>query len=377
MATPPCILVVDDNPMNRDILETRLSAHGYKILTAGDGDEALAVARNQRLDLILLDIVMPKMNGIDVCRSLKADSSLSFIPVIMLTVKDDVKDIVAGLDAGADEYLTKPVNPSALLARVKSMLRIKRLYDEVQAQAIRLEKQSVQLKVWNQTLEEKVKEQVAEIERMGRFRRFLSPQIAEVILEDENSDPFKTHRREVTVTFIDLRGFTAFSDSAEPEEVIDFLRTYHAEMGRLIFQYEGTVEHFAGDGIMAFFGDPIPREDHTEAATRMSVEMVSQGKILFQEWLKRGYDLDIGIGLATGYATLGTIGFEGRMDYGAVGNVTILASRLSSESEGGQILTDQRTLAKIEALVEAEPLGELHLKGFARPISSFNIAGLK
>ncbi len=320
---------------------------------------------------------MPRMNGIDVCRSLKADSSLSFIPVIMLTVKDDVKDIVAGLDAGADEYLTKPVNQSALLARVKSMLRIKRLHDEVLAQAIRLEKQSRQLKAWNQTLEDKVKEQVAEIERMGKFQRFLSPQIAKAILEDENSDPFKTHRREVTVAFIDLRGFTAFSDSAEPEEVIDFLRTYHAEMGRLIFQYEGTVEHFAGDGIMAFFGDPIPREDHTESAIRMSVEIVSRGKILFQEWLKRGYDLDIGIGLAAGYATLGTIGFEGRMDYGAVGNVTILASRLSSESEGGQILTDQRTLAKIEALVEAEPLGEVHLKGFARPISSFNIAGLK
>ncbi len=235
----------------------------------------------------------------------------------------------------------------------------------------------VEAEIMKQTLEEKVREQVSEIERVSRFRRFLSPQIAETILKAESGDLFKTHRREVTVAFIDLRGFTNFSDSAEPEEVIDFLKCYHAEIGRMVFQYEGSIEHFAGDGVMAFFGDPIPRDDHTEMAVRMAVEMQTRGKDLCKEWCDKGYNLEIGIGLAAGYATMGTIGFEGRMDYGAVGNVTILASRLSSEAKGGQILTNQKTLCKIEDLVVAEPLGELHLKGFARPVAVFNITKLK
>lgn len=225
----------------------------------------------------------------------------------------------------------------------------------------------------NRTLEEKVQEQVEEIARVGRFRRFLSPQIAEKILADDCEDLCDTHRSEITVTFIDLRGFTAFSDSAEPEEVMEFLRVYHAEVGGLIFKHEGTVEHFAGDGIMAFFGDPVPREDHTEMAVRMAGEVIAKGKEICAEWKKKGYDLAVGIGMASGYATMGTIGFEGRLDYGAVGVVTILASRLSNESKGGQILTDQKTLARIESLVEAEALGEIALKGFARPVAAFNI----
>ncbi len=176
---------------------------------------------------------------------------------------------------------------------------------------------------------------------------------------------------------MNLRGFTAFCDIAEPEEVIDLLREYHGEMGRLIFRHGGTVEHFAGDGIMAFFNDPIPREDHTEIAVRMAVEMQERMKELRAGWLKKGYDLDLGIGLAAGYATMGTIGFEGRMDYGAVGNVTILASRLSSEAKGGQVLTNQRTLSKIEYLAQAESLGEMMLKGFTRPVAVINIKNLK
>ncbi|MFQ5894236.1 MAG: adenylate/guanylate cyclase domain-containing protein [Nitrospinota bacterium] len=248
---------------------------------------------------------------------------------------------------------------------------------ELRRNLIELERAHRQLSELNQTLEEKVREQVNEIARVSRFKRYLSPQIAKTILESEGDDPFKSHRREVTVVFLDLRGFTAFSDYAEPEEVIEFLRGYHTEMGKLIFQYEGTLEHFAGDGIMAFFNDPIPREDHTEMAVRMAVEMQARVKDLRTGWLKKGYDLDLGIGMAAGYATMGTIGFEGRRDYGAVGNVTILASRLSSEARGGQILTNQRTLSKIEELVEAEPRGELHIKGFARPVAVSNIVKLK
>jgi adenylate cyclase len=377
MRTPPLLLIVDDNPTNLDILQARLTAHNYEILTAQDGVTALAMAREKQPDLILLDIMMPKMDGIEVCRRLRADLSLPFMPIIMVTAKADSKEVIAGLEAGGDEYLTKPVDHAALVARVKSMLRIKDLHDTVRDQAARLKEQSAQLVEWNRTLEDKVAEQLAELNRLGRLKRFLSPQLAKVIISSGDEKVLESHRREITVIFIDLRGFTSFSDAAEPEEVIGFLRGYHAEMGKLIFQFDGTLEHFAGDGIMVFFNDPLPAEAHTEKAARMAIEMQTCVRKLRPEWLKKNYDLHLGVGLATGYATLGTIGFEGRLDYGAVGKVTILASRLSSEAKGGQILTDRKTLSKIENMVEAEPLGELQLKGFSRPVAVSNILGLK
>jgi class 3 adenylate cyclase len=265
----------------------------------------------------------------------------------------------------------------------KQAKSIRRLAGQVMAQLelrrllIKLEKAHIDLKELNQTLEKKVADQVTEIERVSRFKRYFSPQVAKTILEREEENPFATHRREVTVVFIDLRGFTNFSDSVEPEEVIDFLRTYHAEMGKLIFEHEGTLEHFAGDGIMVFFNDPIPRENHTEVAARLALKIQERAKELRPEWQKKGYDLDVGIGLAAGYATLGTIGFEGRMDYGAIGNVPIMACRLSSEAKGGQILTNQKTAGKIENVVDADSVGELQLKGFARPVAGFQITGLK
>jgi adenylate cyclase len=375
--TPPLILIVDDNLTNLDILQARLDAHNYKILTATDGEAGLAMAKEEQPDLILLDIMMPKMDGIEVCQRLRADSSLPFIPIIMVTAKADPKDVVAGLEAGGDEYLTKPVDHAALVARVKSMLRIKALHDTVLEQSAKLEAQSAQLSEWNRTLEQQVAEQLAKLQRVGRLKRFLSPQLVDLITSSGEEGLLESHRREVTVVFLDLRGFTAFSDYAEPEEVIGFLRSYHTEMGKLIFQFEGTLEHFAGDGIMVFFNDPIPQEDHTEKAVRMAMEMQARVGGLRQGWLKKGYDLDLGVGMAAGYATLGTIGFEGRMDYGAVGNVTILASRLSSEALGGQILTDRKTLSKIEDLVDAESVGELQLKGFGRSTAAFNVLKLK
>ena len=233
------------------------------------------------------------------------------------------------------------------------------------------------LEDWNRTLIKKVRQQVDLIERMSRLKRYLSPQIAETILKSDDDNLFKSHRCEITVVFLDLRGFTAFSDSAEPEEILALLRSYQAQMGKLIFKFEGTLEHFAGDGIMVFFNDPLPCEDHTEKAVRMALEMRDRVKELRTGWLKKGYDLDLGVGLAAGYAALGNIGFEGRMDYGAVGNVTNLASRLCGEAKGGQILTDLKTLSKVEDLVEAEPPEELHLKGFVRPVVAFNIGKLK
>lgn len=377
MRKPPLILIVDDDPANLDILQARLAAHNYEILAAADGEEGLNMAKEKQPDLILLDIMMPKMDGIEVCRHIRADSSLPFMPIIMVTAKADSKDVVAGLEAGGDEYLTKPVDHAALVARVKSMLRIKELHDTVREQAARLKEQSSKLAEWNRTLEKQVADQVTKLKRVGRLKRFLSPQLVDLITSSGDERLLEDHRREVTVVFLDLRGFTIFSDSAEPEEVIGLLRNYHAEMGKLIFHYEGTLEHFAGDGIMVFFNDPIPREDHTEKAVRMAMEMQARVKDLRRGWIKKGYDLDLGVGMAAGYASLGTIGFEGRMDYGAVGNVTILASRLSSEAEGGQTLTDQKTLSKIEDLVEAEPLGELQLKGLVRPTTTFKVVKLK
>ena len=233
------------------------------------------------------------------------------------------------------------------------------------------------LQEWNQTLMNKVGQQMDLIERMNRLKRYLSPQIAETILKSDDDNLFKSHRREITAVFLDLRGFTAFSNSAEPEEVMALLRSYHTEMGKLIFRFQGTVEHFLGDGIMVFFNDPTPCEDHTERAVRMALEMRARINDLRTGWLKKGYDLDLGIGLAAGYAAVGNIGFEGRMHYGAVGKVTNLASRLCAEAKGGQILTNQKTLSKIESLVQPEPMEEFHLKGFARPVLAFNIVRVK
>jgi adenylate cyclase len=377
MRAPPRILIADDQPMNVDILQTRLAVHGYEILTATDGEEALAMARAQQPDLILLDIMMPKMDGIEVCRLLKSDGALPFMPIVMVTAKADTKDIVAGLEAGADEYLTKPVDQAALVARVKSMLRIKALHDTVQEQATRLEAQSAQLAEWNRMLEQRVADQLAELERMGRLKRFFSPQLAELIVSAGEDRLLESHRREVTVVFCDLRGFTAFAETSEPEEVMGVLREYHTALGELIFHFEGTLERFAGDGLMVFFNDPVPCPDPAVRAVRMAVAMRSRVGELSEKWRKHGHHLDFGVGIAQGYATLGKIGFEGRFDYAAIGTVTNLAARLCGEAEGGQILINQRVYAAMESIAIAEPVGELSLKGFVKPVPAFSLHELK
>ncbi len=370
MRTPPRILIVDDTPANVHILQARLAANGYDIVTATDGEEALAAVSETQPDLILLDVMMPKMDGFEVCRRLRADASLPFIPIILVTAKTDPKDIVAGLEAGGDEYLTKPVDQPALVARVKSMLRIKNLHDTVEALA-------AERAEWNTTLERRVEEQVGQLERLGRLKRFFSPQLAELIVAGGTDDPLKTHRREVTVVFLDLRGFTAFAETAEPEELMGVLREYHAEMGKLILDHEGTLERFTGDGMMIFFNDPVPVPDPAERAIRMALEMRERVHHLVMVWQKRGYELALGVGIAQGYATIGAIGFEGRWDYGAIGTVTNLAARLCGEAKGGQILVHQRVATTIEDLADLEEIGPLTLKGLLRPVSTFNVIGLK
>lgn len=215
------------------------------------------------------------------------------------------------------------------------------------------------------------------VERLGRLKRFFSPQLAELIVAGGVEDPLKTHRREVTVVFLDLRGFTTFAETSEPEEVMGVLREYHAEMGRLILEHEGTLERFTGDGMMIFFNDPVPVSNPVERAIRMALAMRDRVKQLNAAWRRRGYDLDFGVGIAQGYATIGAIGFEGRLDYAAIGTVTNLAARLCGEAKPGQILVSLRVLGEVEHLVESEEVGPLVLKGFVKPVPAFSVLGLK
>jgi class 3 adenylate cyclase len=308
--------------------------------------------------------MMPKLDGISAVKILKQDQVLRFIPVVLLTAKADRTDIIAGLDAGGDDYLTKPIDQASLMARVRSMLRIKTLNDELDA--------------LNRSLESRVAQQVAEIERIGRLRRFLAPQIADVVASSDGQDSLlQSHRREISVLFCDIRGFTAFTESNEPEEVMSVLAEYHRTMGGLIDQYEGTIERFAGDGIITLFNDPVPVADHAERAVRLAASMRGAVAALTAGWTKRGLDLGIGIGIALGYATLGTIGFERRVEYTAIGSVINLASRLCDEAKPGQIIVSRRVFSEVEAIVEAVDLGALELKGFSRPVPAYEIVEVR
>jgi adenylate cyclase len=378
LRTPPRILIVDDNPTNLEVLQVRLNAHGYELITAVDGEDALAKVREFEPDLVLLDVMMPKLDGISVVKQLKADSKLRFIPVILVTAKADTRDLVIGLDAGGDDYLSKPFEQAALVARVRSMLRIKELHDKVQTQAAQLQDQTEQLSSWNQLLEQRVANQLTEIERISRLQRFLAPQVAKMIASSDSPEAqLASHRREVTVVFCDLRGFTAFTETSEPEEVMAVLGEYHKSLGELIFRYEGTLERFLGDGIMIVFNDPIACADHSERAVRLALDMRLSVDGLAKEWRRKGHVLGFGIGIAAGYATLGQIGFEHRREYTAIGSVTNLASRLCDEARPGQIVINQRVFGSIEASVEAAHIGDLSLKGFNRPIPAYEILRLR
>ena len=364
------IMVVDDTPMNVKLLVDLLGFHDYEVVTASSGIEALEQVTKERPDLVLLDVVMPGMSGYEVCQKIRGDPETAVLPVIMVTALDPAQERVHGIEAGADDFLPKPINKTELLARVRSLLRVKDLHDTVRSQA-------AQLSEWNKTLEQRVQEQVSQLDRLGRLKRFFSPQLADLIVAGGAEDPLKSHRREVTVVFIDLRGFTSFAETAEPEEVMGVLQEYHAEMGRLILQYEGTLERFTGDGIMIFFNDPVEVQNPEERAVRMTVAMRDAITQLHTKWVKRGHGLTVGLGIATGYATIGAIGFEGRWDYGVIGTVTNLAARLCAEAKPGQILASQQFLNRVEDLVHTEFLGEFTLKGFHRAITTYNVLKLK
>ena len=366
MRDPARILVVDDTPANREILETRLISQGYEVLVAKDGEEALAIAQQSTPDLVLLDVMMPGKDGFEVCRELKSDSTLPFMPIILVTAKSESKDIVAGLDAGGDEYITKPVDQAALVARVRSILRMKSLHDQVQEQAAQLEN-------WNSTLEQRVSNQLTKIERLSELQRFLPQQVAELVLSSGGEQMLVSHRRNIAVVFGDLRGFTAFSEISEPEEVMKVLGEYHEALGDLIVRYEGTLERFAGDGLMVLFNDPLPCPEPTLQAVRMAMEMCECVGELSEGWRKQGHELGFGVGIAEGYATLGTVGFRGRFEYSAIGSVTNLASRLCDEAGDGEILLSQRAFAAVEGSIQTEAARDLILKGFTRPMPAWRV----
>ena len=354
-------LVVDDSRVNRLVLVRQLAALGLESIEAENGAEALEQLRAApgAIDLVLLDVVMPELDGYETLAAMKADEAIRHIPVLIVSGVEELESVVRCIELGATDYLTKPINASILRARINASLAAKRMRD---LELDYLERQARLM----QTIERQKEE----------LSRFLSPQVASLISSPDGEALLSGHRRQITAVFCDLRGFTSFAEQADPEELFGLLAEYHRMMGTAIIEHAGTLEHFAGDGVMIFFNDPLPQEDHVERAVRMAIDMRDQFTQLAEGWRKRGYELGFGVGIATGYATLGRIGFDGRYDYGAIGNVVILASRLSSQAAENQILLSQRSHAMVEGLVEVESVGDLTLKGFSRPVPASNVVGV-
>ena len=370
----PALLVVDDNEDNRYVLSQQLNIQGYDNITiATNGHEALNNLRSKSFDLVLLDIMMPDLNGYEVLERMRSSPELRNIPVIMISGIGELDSVVRCIELGAEDYLPKPFEPTLLRARVRATLERKRLHDQVVAQAADLASQAAELANWNKTLEQRVADQLGEIERMGRLRRFLSPQVADLIVASGMEKLLQSHRGEITALFCDLRGFTRFSETSDPEDVMVLLRDYHAVIGQIIIKYSATLEHFAGDGVMVIFNAPVPIDKPQLQAVRMALEMRDAMGTFTQKWRRLGHDIGFGIGISHGFATLGTIGFEGRFDYAAVGTVSNIASRLCDEAKPGQILISPRVLMAVEDTMKVELVGELTLKGIQRPMTAYNV----
>jgi adenylate cyclase len=369
VAGPGRILVVDDVPRNIRLLAAVLTGSGYEVVSAGSGGEAIEAVARDDPDLVLLDIRMPDIDGYEVCRRLRADPTAQFLPIVMVTSAED-EERVAALEAGADDFVAKPFNNDELLARVRSLIRIKQYHDTILSQ-------TAQLAAWNRQLEERVTAQVEELDRLGQLRRFLPPQLADVAMSAGADSLLESHRREIAVAFADLAGWTAFSETTEPEEVMSVIRDFHDTMGGIIGTFEATVGWFAGDGVMAWFNDPYPIPEPAGRAAAMAIAMRDAMAGRTAAWRHRGHQLDFKVGISLGYATIGKIGFEGRFEYGAVGSVLNLASRLSDEAGPGQILMSARALASAEKLVDAERTADLKLKGFAKPVMAFSVKRMK
>jgi adenylate cyclase len=355
------ILIVDDTPANL-VLMVEVLKPEYRTRIAINGDKALElVFGGEPPDLILLDIMMPGLSGYEVCQRIKARPETQDIPIIFVSAMGEVEDETRGLDLGGVDYVTKPVSPAIVKARIRTHLAVSR--------------QARELAELNRTLEERVAQGVQELERMGRLKRFFSPSVVDMLLSGAGDDPLRSHRREVAAVFVDLRGFTAFTETSDPEDVMHALNQYHTAMGERVMAFGGTLEHFAGDGMMIYFNDPVEIDNPAAVAVEMAISMQQRFSILAREWQKREYALSMGIGVAQGFATIGAIGYEGRRDYGVIGNVTNMAARLCGEAKGGQILVSQRVRGFVSETVRTESVGELTLKGFHRPVLAFQVLG--
>lgn len=368
MTDHPVVLVVDDLEQNVRLLDAVLAPRGYEVLGVTSGPEALAALARKVPDLVLLDILMPDMDGYEVCRRIRADASTAFLPVVMITASGD-QEKVRAVEAGADDFVTKPFDQAELLARVRSLIRVKRYHDTI-------EQQKAELHRWNVELEARVQAQLEELERVNRLRRFLAPQLVDLVVDSGDDSFLASHRREIVVVFCDLRRFTAFAETSEPEEVMAVLSEYYAALGDLVHRFEGTLEQFSGDGLVVFFNDPLPCPDAPLRAIRMAVAMRSRVQVLSEQWARRGHDLGFSVGIAQGYATLGRIGWEGRYDYAAIGSVTNLAARLCAAAKQDQILITHRVHGEARDAVVADPVGDLSLRGFVRPVAAYDVKGL-
>ena len=369
--TPPCVLIVDDVEYNVRLLSDLLSTKcGYRIEAAFSGEDALACAVRVQPDLILLDVVMPDMDGFEVCRRLRGEPMFQATPIVLVTSLDPKEERIRGLEAGADDFLSKPLVQAELFARVRSLLRVKSLYDQVSSQRN-------ELASWSSLLEQRVQDKIEEIERLAWLKRFFSPHLAARLLGDGRDDLLQSHRREVSVLFADLRGFTAFAEVSPAETVMAMLREFHTTMGELIFRFGGTLERFTGDGMMVFFNDPDPTPDHALRAVQLGLAMCDAAETRKLAWAAQQGPQGVGIGVAKGVATVGAIGFEGRLDYAAIGSVTNLAARLCGEARAGEVVVSH------EVWVDVVPHGltgthdELVLKGFLQPVLCRRFTSLK
>ncbi|TMV05621.1 response regulator [Ruegeria sediminis] len=367
MRDEPLILVVDDQTDNRRILVARLESQGYATAEAADGAEALRKTRELLPDLILLDVMMPELDGFEVCRRIRADAGLPYIPIVLVTARTDLEDLVTGLDAGANDYLVKPVDHAALTARVRSALRVKALHDTV-------EEQRAELAGWNAALETKVADQMREIERAGRLRRYLPRQVAEQILAaGDGEDILGGRQTEVAVLFADLRGYTAYSDQYPPETVMAALNAFHRFAGPLIDRHGGTLERYLGDGLVVLFNAPIPCPDPVDRALNLARDMQQGFGPAIGRHQTADFGLGLGIGIAYGTATVGQIGFHGRQDYAAIGSVPNLAARLSDIAGQNQVLVSAATAQRAGQSHALKDLGERSLKGIAEPAAVFEL----
>lgn len=368
--TQGAVLVVDDDAVSRSILSRSLEANGHRVTTARDGAEGLALVRSEDFDVVLLDVVMPTVDGYRMLEELKSDAKLRHLPVVMVTAVDDVESAVRCIELGADDYLAKPIDPVLLTARVNAGLAKKRLHD--------LEVRHVEeVDRLNRRLEARVEEQMAELVRTGELKRFMPHQVAESLLAGQLAPDGGFERRKLTILFADMVGFTDLADTLEPEELSEVLNEYLREMTAVAVAHGGTLDNYMGDGLMVMFGAPHRTDERTQAswAMRAAFGMRARTEELSAATRARGIpaDLRIRVGINTGHCTVGVFGSDVMRAYKAVGFAVNVAARLQTEAEPGTVVAGFRTYALVKESVKAEPRPPMTIKGAARPVEAWEI----